>query len=134
MFKNAKKPRQNQVYRVFFEFHHGIKLSTSAITHRKKRVLKVLQHVGALLRFKRDNNIDNFLKDILTNKQYRVLVLYEKRKTLLDISHQLNIKPNTVSQVFSRMLHRLEQESHPLICRYRELLGIVLRYSYKRKI
>jgi DNA-binding NarL/FixJ family response regulator len=134
LFKNSKKRQHNNVYRVFFKQYYKTELTSSAITHRKRRMLAVLRHVGTLLRFKREHGVDDFLKDILTKKQYSVLILYEKRLMLSEMSNKLNLKVNTISQVFTRTMRRLKVSTNPLIVRYLELLDIVLRFSYKRKL
>ena len=135
LFKNSKKPHNNQVYRAFFRANHGKELSSSAVTHLKNRLVRVLQHVGTLLRYKRDNNIDYLLKDILPKRQYAILMMYEKRWPLAEINRRIGNKhSSTTSGAFSRAMTKLQAETHPLIRRYLELLGIVLRFSRKRKI
>jgi hypothetical protein len=134
LFKNSKKPQHNHIFRVFLEKHHGKKLTSSAITHRKHRLLKVLRYVGALLRFKRDNNLDSILKSKLTKKQYKVLLQYEKRELITNIGVQLNMGADCVSRAFCRAIIRLENCQYPLIRRYLELLNNVLRYSRKGRL
>lgn len=134
LFKNSKKPQHNHIFRVFFEKYLGKRLTSSAITHRKRRLLLVLRHVGALLRFKRDNNLDGLLKPLLTKKQYQVLLRYEKRDSVIDMAKQFDTTKAQISSMFSRIIVRLDDQRTPLIRRYLELLNNVLRFSRKRKI
>ena len=136
VYKNSKKIKKNGPYRAFFETHRGEQPSSSLITHRKKRLEKILPRLGALLRFKRDNNLDGLLKDHLLLKQYNVLMLYERRLPLSDIQQQLEHKhPSTTSGAFGRAVKALlRNNDHPLIQRYIELLSQVLHYSRIRKI
>lgn len=130
LYKNSKNRKKNRIYMAFLERHHGKKLTTSAITHIKKRMFCVLNHVGALLRFKQTRGLDYKLKQILTNRQFILLTLYEQRMCLEKIRTQIGIKHlHTLSDLFGRAVERLQQSKDADIQRYLVLLGNVLRFS-----
>ena len=132
LYKNSKRQR-NHIYGVFLEKYFKKKLSSSAMTKRRHRMLHVLSHVGELLRFKRANGIDAKLREILTKKQYVVLNLYERRWLVKDIKKKLKLSDKTrkVHECYYRAIDRLEASDDPAIKRYITLLGNVLRFSRK---
>jgi len=138
IYKNSKK-QKNQIHRVFLEKYHGKKLSSSAVTKRKKRLMDVLGHVRALLQFKQSTNVDHKLKDLLTTKQYIVLMLYERRVSMKEIGEQLGLaewKPGcpasrSISMRFYGAVDRLNESKNKDLHRYLELLGNVLKFSRK---
>lgn len=132
IFKNSKK-QHNHIHKVFLEKHCGKRLSSSAITKRKKRILSVLYVVGKLLRFKRSHNIDYRLKRILTRKQYTMLMLYERRKTYKEITDKLDLQPRSKSlqYLFYTALYKIDNSGEPDLLEYKRLLRDVLRYSRK---
>lgn len=138
LYKNSKRQR-NQIHQVFLEKYHGKKLTTSAITKRKTRLMQVLGHVGALLRFKRSTNVDYIIKKTLTTKQYIMLMMYERRIPMKEIGEKLGLArwtensraSRSISQRFYAALDRLEDAKDPNIKRYMELLGNVLKFSRK---
>jgi len=136
LYKNSKQTRNNGPYCAFFKRVRGKTLSSSLVVHHKRRLLKVLRYVGELLRFKRDNNVDDALKEILTDKQYMILMLYERRVPLQEIQHKVGHNhKSTTSAAFARALAELlTHTDRPLIKRYVELLSMVLHFSRIRKI
>ena len=143
LYKNAKRQR-NQIHKVFLETHfpekyRSKKLSSSAITKRKTRLMHVLGHVGAMLRFKRSTNVDHKIKQVLTQKQYIMLILYERRVPMKEIAEKLEMakwvegSPGTrsISNRFYAAINRLQETDDPEIRRYLELLGNVLKFSRK---
>ena len=140
LFKNSKKQR-NQIYRAFLEcampekYGEGNQyLSSSAITHKKKKILKVLAHVGALVRYKQERHVDILLKEILTTRQYVVLMMYERRLPNTEIQSRLKISTQSLMKRYHRAIERIEEENNPTLQRYLTLLGNVLRFSRKRNI
>lgn len=138
LFKNSKKKQnQNKVYSRFLETYMGKKYSSSSVSHKKKKALAVLKCVGELVRYKKEHNLDNILKEILTNKQYVLLMLYERRILINDIQKRLKLRFNTaVSSLFGRVLDRLQQaaETDGVIKCYLKLLGNIFRYSRRPNI
>ena len=132
LYKNSKKQR-NAIYKVYIEKHHGKKYTTSGITRRKNKIFKVLNHVGELLRFKRTNSIDYKLRDVLTKKQYLLLIMYEKRWDITKIRERLKSAPTTTTfhKCFYRAIDRLQESTDPQIKRYLELFGNVMHFSRK---
>lgn len=138
VYKNSKI-QKNQIHQVFLEKYHGKQLTSSAITRRKERLMHVLGHVGALLRFKRSTNVDYKLKQILTKKQYIMLILYERRIPMKDIGEKLGLTKWTkknrnsrpISLRFYAAMDRLQIIDDADVIRYLELLGNVLKFSRK---
>lgn len=130
LFKNSRR-QSNNIHRIFLKKYHGKMLATSTISMRKKRMFNVLNHVGALLEYKRTNNVNMLLRKVLTNRQCQILEMYERRKTNNVIKEMLNIKERAIERCYKRILKRLEDSSNPAIQRYLELLINVLRFSRK---
>lgn len=130
IYKNSYKPRNN-IYKLFIEKYYGKSLTPSGITQRKKRMLKVLEAVGALLRYKRANNIDTRLMKHLTRRQFQILCFYEKRESSAEISKKLEITVRSVERRFYRSISRLKSLNCDYFNKYIELLGEVLRFSRK---
>ena len=106
-------------------------LTTTAISMRKQRMLKVLNHVGALLKYKKNNNVDIYLRNILTTRQFQILNLYERRKTNSIITQMLNIQERAIEKCYKRCLLKMEESEEPVVQRYLELLRNVLKFSRK---
>lgn len=142
LYKNSKK-KSNQIPKLFLEKYYDKKLTSSAISHRKKRLMKVLYHVGILLRYKQAYNIDYSIKQVLTHKQFLIFMLYERRVGMKEIWEKVydkgkwekNIKNSRpISTCFYRALTRLEDCANTDIPKYLELLKNVLQYSRKYPI
>jgi len=135
----GKRRHSNEIHKVFLYNNFGKAVSSGAITKKRKRLLKVLACVGELLRFKRQYNMDQTLKDILTKKQYIVLMMYERRILLKDIVERLKLakwkegRPTnrTVTVRFYSALDKLKKSNNPNIAKYLVLLKAVLKFSRK---
>lgn len=133
--RNEKRKASNRIHIKFIESYFGKTLTSSGITLRKNRLIQVLNHVGELLRFKRRHGVDQKLRDILTQTQYRRLMLYERRRSWKEIMELENTYPAQISRsVHKAINNRLKKSSDPDIQRYLELLGNVLRFSRKYPI
>lgn len=134
IFKNTTQHRNNAVYQAFIYKYHGKKLSRSAVSHKKKTVFKVLRQVSALLQYKRTYPVDYSLKELLTKRQYELLMLYERRIPVADISVQLNRSRHSIFDRYKRIRERLDACTDPVIVQYCELLHGVLKFSRKRNL
>lgn len=135
LYKNSKK-KSNSIYRVFFDKYFGKKISSAAITQRKKRLFKVLEVVGDLYKFKQENAVDIDLRKILTKRQYQLLILYEQRKTIEEIEKILGIGNRGIRFRFNRAVKRLQEQaiSNDKILGYIQHLNSVLKFSRKHQI
>jgi len=133
LYKNSKRQRNN-IHRVFIKKYFGKDISSSAITFHKKRIFKVLECVGSLLKFKKINAFDTILRNKLTRKQYHAVSLYEQRKTVEEMSKILNVNKRSVHFRISRALSRLKESEESIIKDYLEYLNKVIKFSRKRKI
>ena len=130
LYKNASGQR-NTIHRAFLKKYYGKWLSSGAITYRKKQMFRILSHVGALLRYKKENGIDAVLRRLLTKRQFQILMLYERRKTYKEITATLSITEAAVWRCYDRALDRLTEAKTAQIDRYLELLRNVHKFSRK---
>lgn len=131
LFKNSRKP-QNKVYAVFIQKYYGKTLSSSAVAHRKRKLLRVLVGIGELLRYKREYNIDALMKDWLTERQHEIMLYYERRVPLAEIATKLGINKFSICQRHARAMSRLKASNEPKFGRYLRLLNNILRFSKKK--
>lgn len=130
LYKNASGQR-NTIHRVFLQKYHGKYLSSCAITKRKKKMFSVLAHIGELLRFKKENDLDDELKDLLTSRQFEMLMLYERRRTEKEITSLLDINRSAMWRRYDRALERLKNSEDPNIHQYLVLFNNILKFSRK---
>ena len=140
LYKNSKQ-HNNRIPKLFLEKYHGKKLTSSAISHRKARLMKVLKHVGILLRYKQAHNIDYLVKQIVTKKQFVIFMMYERRFSMKEIWEKVyNSKGNwtdtnkptsSISRCFYAALTRLQNNNNPDIGSYLHLVKNVLQFSRK---
>lgn len=137
LFKRIGK-QKNSVYLGFLQqnipHYSGRTLTSSAITHKKKQVFRLFAHLGAMLRFKRENQVDIILKTILTSRQYGIILLYERRMTVKAIKARIGISYQSIFKRYSRAIERLDASNSPVIKRYIQLLGNVLKFSKKHNL
>lgn len=133
LYKNSKK-QSNSIYKVFFSKYFNKDMTSAAITQRKKRLFKVLEAVGKLQRFKKSNAIDIKLRQILTKRQHQIMMLYEQRRTLIEIEDILGISNRGIRFRFKRAVDRLKKSGDPKIIEYLKKLNSVLKFSRKKQI
>lgn len=135
LYKNAIGKQNNRVHKVFIKKYQGKVVDTSTVTKRIRKMFKLLPLLSDFLRFKRIYGMDYRLKDLLTKKQYRLLILYEKRKKSKEICDILNIKGwrSGVENSFKRILKRLERSNDLYIQKYLEYLSDLFKFSRKYK-
>lgn len=132
VYKNSYKPR-NSIYRVFIEKYRKKTVGLSTISMQKKRIFRLLEHLNRFIKFKNENSMDLILKEILTVKQYRILMLYERRKTVSEMMAELKIKKFATHLCMRRALARLSDAKNPQVETYLRLLKNVLKFSRKNR-
>ena len=140
VLKNSARKKQNGPYGAFLKSKLPEKYAadkvmySSLITHKKKKIFKLLAHLGALIAYKKQCHVDTLLKQILTAKQYVLILMAERRVLRTDMQLELKISKQSLSKRYNRAIERLRQEDNPIIKRYMSLLGNVLRFSRKRNL
>ena len=133
LYKNSKRQR-NDIHRVFLKKYFDKSVTSPAITLTKKRMFEVLRCVGEMHRYKKEVALDMLLREILTRRQYYLLMLYEQRKPLLEVEKILKIQKRSITRCFNRTVLRLKSAKNPKINKYITFLNEVLKFSRKQKI
>lgn len=133
LYKNFPKQRNN-IHRIFFKKYHGRMISTSAISQKKRQMFKVLACLGELMRFKRENNIDNKLQGLLTLRQYQALILHERRKTIPEMMNRLGVSERAIQYRWRGAVNRIKDSSDTNLNQYLHLLALIFRFSRKHCI
>jgi ParB-like chromosome segregation protein Spo0J len=128
LYKNAPRVK-NSIYRVFLQKYRGKTLSNSAISMQKKRIFKVLFHISNLLNYKQKEEINQKLRDALTEKQYRAWCLYEKRKQYPE--KELKISESTYMGLIKLAKRNILAKNDKVLNKYLILLKEVFKFSRK---
>jgi hypothetical protein len=141
LYKNPEDTCKNNIIKAkMHENTFGKKLSSSAMTQRKKRLKYVFIAILALLDFKQRTSIDIKLKKTLTKKQYEILMLYERRVPGKEICERISClanwrdgAPNTrpLSFRFYNAVERLKKANDLELTQYLMYLSKVLKFSRK---
>jgi len=131
LYKNSKK-QNNTIHQVFLKKYFNKDLKSPAITLRKQRIFKLLVCLSKFDLFKKENAIDGLLRSALTNRQYRILMMYEQRKNNDEISRITGTHYRAIIGVVRRAQDRLMTSNNPKLLKYVELLNELFRFSKKK--
>jgi hypothetical protein len=96
---------------------------------QKKRIFKVLFHISNLLNYKQKEEINQKLRDALTEKQYRAWCLYEKRKQYPE--KELKISESTYMGLIKLAKRNILAKNDKVLNKYLILLKEVFKFSRK---
>ena len=133
LYKNSKRQRNN-IHRVFLKKYFGKDVTSPAITLTKKRMFEVLRCVGEMHRYKKETALDITLRNLLTRKQYHMLLLCEQRKPIAEIERITRTRKRAIIDCVNRLKIRLKDAKNLEINQYVRLLNKVLKFSRKQKI